>query len=448
MAVRHFNTYRERRRRLGTNLGKRGIIFVPGAKTTLRNADTEYPFRQESNFFYLTGFTEPNALLVVTGGKKPQSVIFCDPRNRGREIWTGKCFGPEGAKREFGFHKAVANNDADNSKVLADIFSNKEVIYYPEHRDVGALFRNTINSCLKNGEAKRFPLFLDSDRLLGETRLIKEDVEIATMTRAAMISAVTHRKILSVVHPGMTEVELEAEFTYRFRRAGGDPLHAYPPIVATGQNACTLHHTSTGTRIKNGELVLVDAGCEYEGYASDITRTFPANGRFTSEQRVIYEVVLSAQKAAIVAARAGAQLCAVHDAATLVICEELMALGILPSGDPTKILESGAYSQFFPHGTSHWLGLDVHDAGDYISWGDGKRKRKLMPGMVITVEPGIYIQPNTINLEKKWLGIGVRIEDDVLITPEGNRVLSEHAPKEAAEIEAIMQHSGECTARK
>ncbi|MEK7118504.1 MAG: M24B family metallopeptidase, partial [Patescibacteria group bacterium] len=236
-----------------------------------------------------------------------------------------------------------------------------------------------------------------------------------------------------------TEIELEAEFTYRFRRAGGDPCHAYAPIVATGANACTLHHISTNAHIRSGDLVLVDAGCEYEGYASDITRTFPANGKFTPEQRAIYEIVLAAQKAAMTMACPGERLSSVHNAAALVIGEGLMRLGLLKKMDLFKAVRTNMHRPFFPHGTSHWLGLDVHDAGDYIVDADGKNARVLLQGMVITVEPGIYIQPHTPRVEKRWRGIGVRIEDDVLITEEGNRVLSAEAPKEVAEIEAIMK---------
>lgn len=454
MAVKNYRIYQERRRRLAKNLGKNGIIFVFGARTTLRNADTEYPFRQESGFLYLTGFAEPNALLIITGGKKPRSILFCDPKKETEEIWTGKRFGPEGAKKEFGFQKAFSNDDAAIlNQEFTSLLHERRVIYCPQHED--AILLSEVNEqCFKraNGDTlqnageiaisrAKPPLFLDGNRMVGEMRLIKDTVEIATMARAAEISANAHREILSLVRPGMTEVELETEYTYRFRKAGGDPCHAYPPIVAAGVNACTLHHTSTDTRIQNDDLVLVDAGCEYKGYASDITRTFPANGKFTREQLAVYEIVLAAQKAAILAAKPGQPLHVVHDVATRIICEGLMELELLKKNDPTEASSLGAHLPFFPHGTSHWLGLDVHDAGDYINWNDGKARRILEPGMVITVEPGIYIQPNLPNIDQRWLGIGIRIEDDVLITPEGNRVLSSGAPKTIEEIEGLMTNA-------
>jgi Xaa-Pro aminopeptidase len=263
--------------------------------------------------------------------------------------------------------------------------------------------------------------------------------EITQMSHAAKISGKTHRDVLALVRPGMTEVELEAEFTYRFRKQGGDACHAYPPIVATGKNTCTLHHVSTNTRIKSGELVLVDAGCEYEGYASDITRTFPANGTFTTEQRAIYAIVLRAQKAAIAMAKPGMLFCAIHDKAVEVITSGLTKLGLIESGLWSGVSAKSAYRKFFPHGTSHWLGLDVHDSGDHKKNVVGDAMRVLEPGMVLTVEPGIYIQPDNTTVDKKWRGIGVRIEDDVLITETGNRVLSKDAPKEINEIEKLMR---------
>ncbi|MDO8521118.1 MAG: aminopeptidase P N-terminal domain-containing protein [bacterium] len=441
MAVKNYRVYQERRRRLAKKLGDDGVIFIPGATHVYRNADTEYPFRQESSFLYLTGWNEPNALLIITGGKNSQSTLFCNPKDAEQEIWTGKRFGPEGAQKEFGFHQTFAVGDMkEKIPELKHAFRDCRVIYYPIERG-DELLRGIIHPCIGFVGSRRNLLFLDGDRLLGEMRLIKDELDVTQMAHAANISAEAHKDILSIVHPGMTEIELEAEFTYRFRKAGGDPCHAYTPIVAAGRNACTLHHTSTSARIRNGDLVLVDAGCEYEGYASDITRTFPANGTFTYEQRAIYEIVFLAQRAGLQMARPGTPLFVVHNVAARVITEGLMRLGLLGAGDAINASLAGAHRPFFPHGTSHWLGLDVHDVGDYINGGDGKKRRILEPGMVITVEPGIYIQPNTPCIDPRWLGIGVRIEDDVLITKDGNRVLSEGAPKEVAEIEAIMRHS-------
>lgn len=439
MAIKNYRLYKKRRARLGEMIGEHGIIVVPGAKNVLRNADTEYPFRQESGFSYLTGFTESDALLIVAGGKKSQSILFCNPKDEKREIWTGKRFGPEEVKREFGFHDTFPNTDVETKiQECSHLLRDRTVIYSPTQRKEGELLHAVIDSALERIGRPRNILSLDGDRLLGEMRLIKDEPEVAQMTHAANISANAHREILSLVRHGMTEVELEAEFAYRFRKMGGDPCHAYPPIVAAGMHACTLHHTSSNTCMRNGDLVLVDAGCEYEGYASDITRTFPVNGKFTLEQRAIYAIVLAAQKTAIEMASPGEPLCAAHDAAVFTICEGLMALGLLEKIDPQKAIAAGAHHPFFPHGTSHWLGLDVHDVGDYINWGDGKKRRVLLPGMVITVEPGIYIPPKTPNVEKRWLGIGVRIEDDVLITTKGNIILSKNAPKEIAEVEELM----------
>lgn len=433
MAVKNYHVYQERRRRIANMLGDDGVLILPGAITVVRNADVEYPFRQESNFLYLTGFTEPDALLVVTGGALPRSILFCNPKNREDEIWTGKRFGPEAALKEFGYDQTFATTDTYHMiRQIANQFISLEGINYcPEDLARGIQLRDRITGF-------RECHFGNSAHLIGEMRLIKDADEMTQLSRAAKISAQTHRDILTLVRIGMTEVELEAEFTYRFRKAGGDACHAYAPIIAAGMHACTLHHVSTNTRIKDGDLLLVDAGCEYEGYASDITRTFPANGTFTTEQRAIYSIVLAAQKAAIAIAKPGMLFCAVHNKAVEVVTAGLMKLGLIERMQLSDAVASQTYRKFFPHKTSHWLGLDVHDAGDYKKNVEGDALRILEPGMVLTVEPGIYIQPNTLHVEKRWRGIGVRIEDDVLITETGNRLLSKNAPKEIAEIEKLI----------
>lgn len=425
-------------------IGKNSIVVVPGAKTVKRNADTEYPFRQESNFSYLTGFPEPNALLIVVGGDTPQSILLCDPKNEAQEIWTGKRFGPEGARLEFGFDQTCENTDLRRLREqLRSSIDSCGALYYPIERDADRSLREMIDCYCLSGleilERSLSAFFLDSDKLIGEMRLIKDKTEVTQMIRAADISAEAYRYALKLIRPGMTEIELEAEFTYRFRRAGGDACHAYQPIVAAGANACTLHHVSTDARTKPNELVLIDAGCEYQGYASDITRTFPVEGTFNFEQRILYALVLAAQKAAIKAAQPGKPLRVVHEKATEVICEGLMAIGLLKRMNPLRAVKNGEHRPFFPHGTSHWLGLDVHDSGDYRVDSGGRKQRKLEAGMVITVEPGIYIQPGTAGVESRWQGIGIRIEDDVLITGKGNRVLTKGAPKEIDEIEALMR---------
>ena len=435
MAVKNYRVYQERRRKVAALLGDDGILILPGAKGVARNADVEYPFRQESNFLYLTGFPEPDALLVVTGGKNSRSVLFCNPKDAEKEIWTGKRFGPKAALKEFGFDQTFATPEYTSNmikQIVHHFVPSEGVAYCTEGLAGGIQLREWITGF-------QHVDFENSDRLIGEMRLIKDSGEITQMSRAAKISARTHRDVLALVRPGMTEVELEAEFTYRFRKAGGDACHAYPPIVATGMHSCTLHHMSTNTRIKSGELVLVDAGCEYEGYASDITRTFPANGTFSPEQRAIYTIVLAAQKAAIALAKPGMLFCTIHDKAVEVITSGLTKLGLIESGLWSGVSAKSAYRKFFPHGTSHWLGLDVHDVGDYKKNVAGDAMRVLEPSMVLTVEPGIYIQPDDHTVDKKWRGIGVRIEDDVLITETGNRVLSRDAPKEVSEIEKLMR---------
>jgi Xaa-Pro aminopeptidase len=432
VAVKNYRVYQERRHRLGNMLGNNGVLILPGAKSVTRNGDIDYPFRQESNFLYLTGFTEPDAMLVITGGTTPRSILFCNPKNAEQEIWTGKRFGPEAAQKEFGFIRTFANADTEDmiGSVVCKFIAPESTVYCPEGLAGGIQLREYITSIQRVD-------FSNSDHLIGEMRLIKDASEVTQMTHAAKISAQSHREVLTLIRPGMTEVELEAEFTYRFRKQGGDACHAYPPIVATGAHACTLHHVSTNARIKNGDLVLVDAGCEYGGYASDITRTFPANGTFTTEQHAIYSLVLTAQKAAIAMAKPGMLFCEIHDKAVKVVTEGLMKLGLIEQMKLDDAIRHQAHRKFFPHGTSHWLGLDVHDVGDYRRNAAREPMRILEPGMVLTVEPGIYIQPDTTGVHKKWYGIGVRIEDDILITDTGNHVLS-NAPKEVRDIERLM----------
>jgi Xaa-Pro aminopeptidase len=443
VAVKNLHVYQERRQRLGNLIGSEALMFIPGAKMAKRNSDVDYPFRQESNFLYLTGFTEPDAFLVVIGGAKPRSILCCNPKDETREIWTGKRFGPKDAEKEFGFDQALANTISDeDSRVFEYLPQECKTIYYPKHSQIGVAFREDLSArCHAQGNTRHTTNFLDSEPLLAEMRLIKDESEVASMRSAATISALAHKEMLSLVRPGMTEVALEAEYTYRFRKAGGDACHAYPPIIAAGPHACTLHHVSTDTLITDGDLVLADAGCEYEGYASDITRTFPANGTFTPEQRAIYAIVLEAQKMALLLARPGIPLSFLHDASSMVITEGLMQLGIMQKADPCKAIAEGLHRAFYPHGVSHWLGLDVHDVGDYNLSEFKRKERRLEAGMVITVEPGIYIQPGMADVDPSWHGIGVRIEDDVLITREGNEVLSSDAPKEIGEIETLMRHA-------
>jgi Xaa-Pro aminopeptidase len=276
--------------------------------------------------------------------------------------------------------------------------------------------------------------------MLSSMRLVKDKTEIATMRKAAKCSALAHREMMRFCRTDMRmrECDLAAIFTARALMNGADPLHAYPPIIATGENACTLHYTKNSAKIKDGDLVLVDAGCEINGYASDVTRTFPANGTFTDAQRIVYEIVLRAQKEAIAVATCGHTIGDVHAAAAFAIAEGLMQQGFLDYPDPKTAVLSGNVARFFPHGTSHWLGLDVHDVGDYKKDPWGSAQQKLVPGMVLTVEPGIYIPKGMADVHQKFHGMGIRIEDDILITEKGNEVLSQNAPKEIEEIEGVM----------
>jgi Xaa-Pro aminopeptidase len=377
---------------------------------------------------------------VIVGGVIPRSILFCIPKDPQSELWTGKRYGPEDAVLQFGFDEAYGNTpSAAMVTRVATLLALSRHVYTPTAPDTSKgtpdWLGKIIEAHKKNvPETKCSPL----QAVLGERRLIKDDEEIALMHKACMISAITHRSILPLVRPGMNEYELEAEITYRFRKAGGDPMHAYPPIVAAGINACTLHYVENNQVMHNGNLVLIDAGCEYRGYASDITRTIPVNKKFSPAQRELYTLVLTAQKAAIDKARAGNALCAVNNTARAVITKGLIGLGLIPrrSKEATK-----GCARFFPHRTSHFLGLDVHDVGDYHTKGN-RSMRILEPGMVITVEPGIYIPPAPDVPEQYW-NIGIRIEDDVLITSGKPCVLSAEAPKEIAEIEGIMQRDYE-----
>lgn len=430
---------RMRRERLGRAIGDGALAFIPGAENKTRNSDVDFPFRQESDMLYLSGWNEPDSLLVIIGGIVPRSILFCAPKDPEQELWTGKRYGPEGAVSEFGFDEACANSPATPVIArIATLLSSAQEVFSPPQSSGRSLF--LLRDILKEHEQSSPETKFSSLSVLGEHRLIKDDHEIELIRKACMISAIAHRNILRIVRPGMNECELEAEITYRFRKAGGDPLHAYPPIVAAGIHACTLHYTENNTFMNDGDLVLVDAGCEIEGYASDITRTFPVNGRFSPAQREVYAIVLAAQKAAIEKAVVGNTLHAVHRAATDVITRGLIDLRLLKGARGKGFyLALRSCKRFFPHGTSHFLGLDVHDVGDYKNNNKHEHMRTLEPGMVITVEPGIYIPPAP-DIPPLYWNIGIRIEDDVLITSGGPQILTAEAPKEIAEIEANMRH--------
>ena len=414
---------------------KSGIAVLPTAPEHIRNRDAHYPYRFDSYFHYLTGFTEPESVLVVIAGDQPRSVLFCRDKNEEREIWDGFRHGPDGAREKFGFDEAHSITTLDAR--MPDLLANQPSLHYAPGADsawdarvIGWL--NTVREKVRLGVAAPASI-IDLRAALDEMRLIKDDTELATMRRAATISAEAHRRAMQASRPGRYEYEIEAELLYAFRR-GGAQFPAYSPIVASGANACVLHYVSNDARMADGDLLLIDAGCELDGYASDITRTFPVNGHFSGPQRAIYELVLAAQESAIGETRAGKGWNEPHDAAVRTLAQGMLDLGLL-KGTLDEALEKETYRRFYMHRTGHWLGLDVHDAGDYKSNGNW---RPLVPGMTLTVEPGLYVRPGEGVPEAYW-NIGVRVEDDVLVTAGGCEILTHETPKSISAIEALMR---------
>jgi Xaa-Pro aminopeptidase len=428
--------FARRRRQLMRMIGKGGIAILPAAPTRVRNRDVEYTYRQDSDFYYLTGFPEPEAVAVLMPGRPHgEYVLFCRDRDPERETWDGRRAGPEGAVREHGADDAFPVSDIDD--ILPGMLENCERVYYTmglhaefDQRLLGWL--NQLRAAAKTGVTTPAE-FVALDHLLHDMRLFKSRDEVAAMRRAAQIAAAAHRRAMRACRPGMAEYEIEAEYLHEFRRH--DATTSYHPIVGGGANGCILHYTENRDCLREGELLLVDAGCEYDYYASDITRTFPVGGRFSPAQRALYEVVLDAQAAAIAKVRPGNHWNEPHDAAVRALTRGLVRLGLLKGRLPT-LIKNGDYRRFYMHRTGHWLGMDVHDVGDYKV---GEQWRMLEPGMVMTVEPGLYIAPGSKGVAKKWQGIGIRIEDDVLVTADGVEVLSADAPRDPDEIERLMQ---------
>lgn len=428
--------YVRRRRRLMDGLAEDAVALIPGASVRLRNGDTAYPFRQDSNFLYLTGFNEPQGLLVLVPGRAAgESILFCRERDPRGELYDGERLGPERAAAALGLDDAFPADDLDD--ILPGLIEGRRRIYFPlggdaefDRRVLGWVhsLRNRVGS-----EALPQCEFVDIGHLLHDLRLVKSAAELRLMRQAAAISAAAHRRAMQACRPGMNERDLEAELLYAFR-LGGARESAYECIVAAGVNACTLHYVRNDAAVPEDALVLIDAGCELQGYASDITRTFPASGRFTSVQRELYELVLAAQHAAIEAARPGAHFNAPHEAAERVFTEALLSYGLL-EGSLDELLAAEAARKFCMHKTSHWLGLDVHDVGDYRV---GGAWRVLEPGMVLTVEPGLYFPPHLEGVPERFRGIGIRIEDDVVITRGEPEVLTGGVPKAPDAIEALM----------
>lgn len=412
------------------------IAIVPGAEAVRRNRDIHYPFRQDSDFFYLTGFCEPSAVLVLVPGRaQGQEILFCAERDARKERYDGEMLGPERAAQTLSVDDAFPVADLDD--ILPGLLEGRERIYltlgeYP-HLDAQVLAQVAAIRQRESGGARPPGEFIELKHLLHEMRLIKSKRELLLMRRAAQISAAGHRRAMQVCQAGMTEGQLEAELQYVFMREGAR-CAAYPSIVGGGDNACVLHYVDNRDALLEGQLVLIDAGCEFEHYAADITRTFPVSGRFSPTQREIYNIVLAANEAAINCCRPGMSFNAPHDAAIKVMVEGLVTLGVL-AGDVDSIIESEQHMAFMPHKTSHWLGIDVHDVGDYRfddSW------RVFEPGMVLTVEPGLYFPRALEHAPRDYAGMGVRIEDDVLITSDGPEVLTADVPKTVDGIEALM----------
>lgn len=428
--------FARRRKKLMGMMDRNSIAIVPGAREVTRSRDTEYPFRQNSDLFYLTGFEEPDAVLVLIPGRRQgQVILFCRERDPEMELWNGYRVGPEGAVAYLGVDDAFPVDDLD--EILPGLIEGTQRIYYSmghddvfDQRVMGWV--NQIRRLVRTGAAPPAD-FTDLAFLLHEHRLIKSAAEIRVMRRAGEISAEAHARAMRECQPGRYEYHLEASIQHTFAEYGAR-FPAYSSIVGSGANACILHYTENNARLRSGDLVLIDAGCEFQGYAADITRTFPVNGQFTAEQRAIYDLVLEAQRAAIAKVKPGNTWNQPHDATVRVITRGLIKLGLL-KGNERDLIKAEAYRDFYMHRAGHWLGLDVHDVGEYRVSG---RWRQLESGMVLTIEPGIYIAPGNSRVAKRWRGIGVRIEDDVVVTDTGCDVLTKDVPKRAEEIEALM----------
>lgn len=423
-----------RRKRLLQTIGD-GIAIVPTAPEVIRNRDAHHPYRFDSYFWYLAGFPEPEAVLVLVGGKAPRSILFCREKNETMEIWDGFRYGPKAAKAAFGFDAAYPIDQFD--KRLPDLLADRPALWHSVGHDAAwdARIAKALNAVRAQSRAgKRAPRAIHDLRAeLDAMRLIKDGAEASLLRRSADIASAGHARAMRACRPGLAEYELEAELTYEFRKRGAD-AHAYTPIVAGGANACVLHYVSNDKLLADNTLVLIDAGCELAGYAADITRSFPVNGRFSAAQREVYEIVLAAQAAAFAAIAPGRHFMEAHTAALGVLTRGLVDLKLL-AGDVDNLIEQEAYKRFYMHRTGHWLGLDVHDAGDYKVGDDWA---PLVPGMALTVEPGLYIRP-AADIPPALAGIGIRIEDDVLVTATGCEVYTT-APKTVAEIEEVMRH--------
>jgi Xaa-Pro aminopeptidase len=428
--------YAKRRKQLLASLGDNAVALLPSAPAQTRNNDVEFPFRQDSDFYYLTGFAEEGAVLaLIPGREEGESVLFCQAKNPEMELWTGYLAGPQGAIDQYGLSDAYTIDEIDG--ILPSLLDSKKRIYssmgtYPDFDHQVMLWVKSLRAQVRLG-AQAPSEFVTLEPLIHEMRMIKSPAEIDMMREASSISAAAHIRAMQQCQPGQHEYVLEAELLHEFTR-NGSRWPAYSSIVGSGDNGCILHYRENDAPMFEGDLVLIDAGCELDYYAADITRTFPVGGKYSPEQAILYQIVLDAQLAAIEEVKPGNHWDHPHQAAVKVIVEGLVKNGLL-AGDIDTLIEEEAYKDFYMHRTGHWIGMDVHDVGEYKINGEW---RVLSEGMVLTVEPGIYVATDNTNVEARWRGIGIRIEDDVAVTKDGHEVMSHGVPKTISDIESLM----------
>ena len=427
--------FARRRQQLARIMGRDAIAILPAAPLQMRNSDVEHAYRQDSDFFYLTGFSEPEAVAVLMPGREQaEYILFVRERDAARETWDGRRAGPDGATADFGADDAFPIEDMDD--ILPGLIESRAKVFYTmgaytefDQRTIGWV--TGLRAQVKQGGHSPLEI-VALEHVLHDMRLFKSRAELDLMRAAARIACRAHMRAMQRCRPGLNEFEIMADIIHEFRSSNADT--AYQPIVGGGENSCILHYRENDRALNDGDLLLIDAGCEYQCYASDITRTFPVNGRFTAEQRAVYEIVLEANLAAIEKVRPGNHWNDPHDAAVRVVTQGLVKLGLL-KGRPAALERDGAHRRFFMHRTGHWLGMDVHDVGDYKVGGEW---RVFEPGMVLTIEPGIYIPASLRGVPRRFRNIGIRIEDDVVVTRRGAEVITARAPKDADEIEAVM----------
>jgi Xaa-Pro aminopeptidase len=429
--------FKRRRKQVMQQIGKGNIGLIASAPNQTRNRDVDYPYRQDSDFYYLTGFNESGALAVfIPGREQGEYILFCREFDEKKALWEGAHAGLEGATTHYGADDSFPIDDLND--ILPGMIENKAKVFYPMGRDSDLDHKllewiNHIRSQSRKYITAPGEL-VSLEHIVHEMRMFKSAAELKLMRRAAQVSAGAHVRAMQLCKAGMYEYQMEAEVVHEFMQAGLRAV-AYPSIVAAGKNACVLHYVHNNAKLQRGDLILIDAGAECDHYAADITRTFPISGKFSPAQKQLYQLVLDAQAAAIAEIYPGNPWNKAHEASVLVMTQGLVDLGLL-FGEVDKLIEEEKYKEFYMHRIGHWLGMDVHDVGDYKI---NEQWRILEAGMVLTIEPGIYVQPNCETVDPKWRGIGIRIEDDVLVTKQGHEVLTSGAPKTVAEIEALMQ---------